>query len=72
MKRTLIEFYDPNFLENIVALFGAEYDRVIYLYLEESRIPDQKDRDRLTRFVRNRLGLSRSFAESRRAVPSLC
>jgi len=66
MKRTLIEFYDPNFLENIVALFGAEYDRVIYLYLEESRIPDQKDRDRLTRFVRNRLGFEPEF----RGVPA--
>lgn len=66
MKRTLIEFYDPDFLENIVAMFGADYDRIIYLYLEEARIPNGRDRDRLTKFVRDRLGFEPEF----RAVPA--
>jgi len=61
VKRTLVEFYDPNFLENIIALFGASYDRVIYLYLESAPRPDRGDQSRLKQFMRQRFGLEPEF-----------
>jgi len=63
MKRTLVEFYDHNYLENTVALFGAHYDRVKYLYLAKQNEPDRRDREKLTRFVRTRFGIEPEYIE---------
>lgn len=63
LKRTLIEFYDHNYLENTIALFGAHYDAVKYLYLSEQNEPSERDRARLTRFVRERFGMEPEYIE---------
>lgn len=63
LKRTLIEFYDHNYLENTIALFGAHYDAVKYFYLNGENEPDHRDRERLTKFVRERFGIEPEYLE---------
>lgn len=53
MKRTLIEFYDEDHLENVFGLFAAKYDRVLFLCQKE---PPPVEKARLNRFIESRFG----------------
>lgn len=61
MRRTLVEFYDRDYLENVLAVFGAGYDAVYYFHARGEAAPTEEDRRRLTEFLQNRLGLTPRF-----------
>jgi len=61
VKRVLIEFYDPSYLENIAALFGAHYDEVKYLYLRDVDAPSSSTRKRLAYFIWQKFKIRAEF-----------
>jgi len=61
VKRILIEFYDPSYLENIFALFGARYDAVKFLYLRNANAPSSSTRKRLAYFIWQKFGIRAEF-----------
>ena len=60
MQRILIEFYDPDFLENIASLFGESFDRIVYICPKETENLEQP-RITLTNFIYHRLHIRPEF-----------
>lgn len=71
MKRTLIEFYDRDHLDNTFSLFGAHYDKVVYLYPANALRPTEPDKRILARFIRARFGLTPEYAEVENSIPAM-
>ena len=61
-KRHLVEFYDREYLENVVSLLYGDYDDVTYVYFR-SQAPRRQDREGLERFVARKIGVQPRFLE---------
>ena len=61
--RTLVEFYDSEYLENVVALLCGDYTAVTYVYFRHANEPDLADRQRLLAFIQERFGFAPRFLE---------
>jgi len=59
LKKVIIEFYDQDFLENIVSLFSETYDRVVYICPREEDL--EQDRITLTNFIYKRFHIRPEF-----------
>ena len=57
-RRTLVEFYDPQYLENVISLLRGSYADVVYVYFTRANEPTEQDRRALTEFVRNNFGFA--------------
>ena len=60
MQRIIIEFYDPDFLENIASLFGESFDRIIYICPKEETDLEQ-NRVILRNFIYKRFHIHPEF-----------
>lgn len=60
MKKVIIEFYDPDFLDNIASLFGEEFDRIVYVCSKECQEQEQA-RITLTNFIYHRFHIRPEF-----------
>lgn len=60
-KRTLVEFYDSEYLENIISLLRGSYSEVVYVYFARANEPTERDRDILSEYVRNNFGMVPRF-----------
>ena len=67
-KRTLVEFYDREHMENVISLLNGTYTHVVYVYFLNANEPDCNGRETLTRFIRERFGLTPGFLE----IPRHC
>jgi hypothetical protein len=47
MKTYLMEFYDKDYLENLISLFHREYDGVYFFHFEN---PNPRKKEHLTEF----------------------
>ncbi len=61
--RVLVEFYDREYMENIVSLLHGTYSAVVYVCFSGDNVPTARDRAALSRFVRNRFGFDPRFLE---------
>ena len=57
----LVEFYDGEYLENMISLLNHSYSGVTYVYFAGDNEPDQLTRDILSGFIRRRWGLKTDF-----------
>ena len=69
--KMLIEFYDQENLENIIALENDEYNRVVYLCVPFE--PDEEEKQTLNAYVRRRFHLSPEYIHVRElSISSTC
>ena len=59
--RTLVEFYDTEYLENIVSLLYGEYTDVIYVYFSRANEPTAEDRRILSAYIKTNFGFTPQF-----------
>lgn len=64
-QRTLVEFYDQQYLENIISLLCGDYAGVVYVCFHRANIPTEEDKAALTEYVRNNFGFTPRFLEIR-------
>lgn len=62
-KRTLVEFYDAQYLENIVSLLYSDYADVVYVYFSRANEPTEQDRRVLSEYIRNNFCFAPKFLE---------
>ena len=62
-RRTLVEFYDIQYLENIISLLRGRYSGVVYFYFSRANEPTEEDRQALTEYVHNNFGFEPDFRE---------
>lgn len=63
LPRRLVEFYDEEYLENILSLLSGEYAGITYVYVRGAGEPNQEDRDVLSAFIEKRFGFLPDFLE---------
>lgn len=68
VKRTLVEFYDNEHLENVISLLCGDYTSVVYVYFARANEPAPGDRIALSEWTRKRFGFSPRFLE----IPENC
>lgn len=62
-RRTLVEFYDSEYLENIISLLYGNYSDVIYIYFARANEPTAQDRKVLSEYIRKNFGFMPKFLE---------
>lgn len=62
-KKMLVEFYDHEYLDNVISLLSGEYSAVTYVYFRYAGEPDKRERARLSAFVEKRFGFKPAFLE---------
>lgn len=62
-RHTLVEFYDSEYLENIVSLLYGNYSDVVYVYFSRANEPTEQDRRVLSEYIRNNFGFAPKFLE---------
>ena len=68
----LVEFYDEEYLENVISLLHRPYTAVTYVYFTSAREPDRLTRNALRRFIMERWGIAADFlAIGRESVSSV-
>ena len=60
-RRTLVEFYDSEYMENIVSLLYDDYSDVVYIYFLHANEPTARDRNALSEFIKNNFGFTPKF-----------
>jgi len=71
-QKILIEFYDRDSMENIVALAGAQYSRMICLYFSQLNEPNQQEARVLAEFVQQRFHIPVEYVRvPEQSVPSV-
>jgi len=61
VRRTLVEFYDSEYLENIVSLLYGSYSDVVYVYFVRANEPTEENRRALHEYIRNTFGFTPQF-----------
>lgn len=62
-EKMLVEFYDSEYLENVVSLLCGDYSAVTYVYFRHADEPDHDARERLSKFIGARFGFLPQFLE---------
>lgn len=62
-RRTLVEFYDSEYLENIISLLRGNYSDVVFIFFSRANEPTEYDRRALSEYIRNNFGFSPRFRE---------
>lgn len=62
-RGTLVEFYDSEYLENIISLLCGNYSDVVYIYFARANEPTEQDRSALSEYIRNNFGFTPRFLE---------
>ena len=60
MKTYLMEFYDKEYLENLISLFHRDYDGVYFFYLQG---PNPRKKEHLTQFIKEHFQLEAKFVK---------
>ena len=63
--RTLVEFYDSEYMENIISLLRGDYVDVEFIVFAHANEPTEQDRSAMTEYIANNYGLSPNFREIR-------
>lgn len=62
-KRTLVEFFDHEYLENTVSLLYGEYEAVTYVCFRNANEPTAEDRAVWKKFIQEKFGFQPEFLE---------
>lgn len=60
---TLVEFYDSEYLENIISLLRGNYSDVVFIFFSRANEPTEYDRRALSEYIRNNFGFLPRFLE---------